>query len=687
LKLRDVFVFPNLTVRAAGSKINAVLKEVRGEDILAFVSKSRRVAFQGTVLSGKTSLAKMLFWELQRRGKETPLLLNGATIKSAAETKIVSELWKVFCEEYNDETLEHFRQLPSYERTLIIDDWHRSVLNTEGRKEFLAVASKYFDRILFFTDDLFQIHELIGKSADTMLEFEQAYLLEFGHTLRGQIIDRWVALGREHTGDKRTINRDIEDKERLIQSMIGKNTLPSLPFIVLALLHAEAEKAEVTEAGSFGYLYEVLVTTALNKSAGPKAQLDKKYKLLSILAYRMFRLRTKSLPLSQIREIASEYSRSHFVNLDFDALLSDLEEARVFFNVEGNYSFAYSHLFYYFIARYYRDNLERDSSLRAEIDGMVDGVSSNEYSAILMFLVYFARHSDEIVKRLVSNANHIYEPEKPADLDKDVDFLNKLRDQPVTQLPEEEVDVSKARAERREFQDKMEHNLRTLPDRSQRKVVYSENLSDTDKFDLAYRHIEMLGQVIRNFPASLPGPDKLEILKGTYLLGLRLLRALLRMLKTTIDDRREYLVEAFKAQQKTAGVDEAKVRDLVDILLLFVSRICTFSVIKRISGSVGVADLEEAYKETLRLLGKTNATQLIDVSIKLDHFVEFPIDDIRELNKQFANNPFTEAILADLVTAHIMVFDVDRRIRQQMGALFKFKANAPQLMDPAKKRN
>ena len=45
--------------------------------------------------------------------------------------------------------------------------------------------------------------------------------------------------------------------------------------------------------------------------------------------------------------------------------------------------------------------------------------------------------------------------------------------------------------------------------------------------------------------------------------------------------------------------------------------------------SVGVADLEEAYKEALKLVGSTNATQLIDTSIKLDHFVEFPLADIR----------------------------------------------------------
>jgi UDP-2,3-diacylglucosamine pyrophosphatase LpxH len=687
LQLRDIFVFPNLTVRSAGAKIDKGLREVRGEDILTFVSKSRRIIFQGSGMGGKTSLAKMLFWEIQRRGKETPLLLNGILIKTAAETKTVSDFWRAFRDQYSDEMLEHFRQLPSSERVLIIDDWHRSDLNPDGRKAFLATASKYFGTLLLLTDDLFQIHELIGKSTDTMLEFDQAYIPEFGNALRGKIIDKWVMHGREHTAPELVVNREIEEKERLIKSMIGKNTLPSLPFIVLALLEAESDKSDAPEAGSFGYLYEVLITGALNTSGGPKAQLEKKYKLLSIVAYRMFQLKTKSLPLSQLKEIAHEYAISHFINLDFDSLLADLEEARVLVNMEGNYAFAYSHLYFYFIARYYRDNLERQGGLRSEIDHMVDNVSSNEYAAILMFSVYFARHSDEIVKRLVSNANQIYKPEKPADLDKDVDFLNKLGDQSAPVLPDGEIDVAKARTERREFQDRMAQNLNSLPDRPQRAVVYSENLSDTDKFNLAYQHIELLGQVIRNFPASLPGHEKLEILKATYLLGLRLLTALLRLLRTTVEINREQMIEGLKAQAGKYGVTEEKLRKVVDILLLMVSRIATFSVIKRISMSVGVADLEEAYKEALKLVGSTNATQLIDTSIKLDHFVEFPLADIRDLHKQFDKNPFADTILADLVVSHIMVFDVNNRIRQHMATLFKFKANTPLLMDPTKKKN
>jgi hypothetical protein len=686
LKLKDVYVFPNLLVTPAGAKAKPTAKEVLGEDIFSYVSAARRVVFQGTGLAGKTSLAKMLFSEMLRRGGAPPLLLNGRQIRTPNESRLLATIWNGFNAEYSEEMLEHFKQLSRDDRTLIIDDWHATILNVEGRKESLALLGKYFGTILLFTDELFRIHEFIGQSTDTILEFDQAAILEFGHRQRGTLIDKWVGLGREYTVDSRELTRTIEDKERLIQAMIGKNTLPSLPFIVLSLLQADdIDKAEVAEAGSFGYLYEVLVTVALSKSRGPKAQLEKKYIFLARLAYRMFKLQTRLMPVSQVREMAQEYSRDHLVNIDVDAMLSDLEDARVFSKVDGNYGFTYSHFFYYFIARYYRDNLDREASLRKEIEDMVDFVSSDQYSTILMFIVYFARHSGAIVKRLVANADKIYAQELPAELESDVDFLNKLRDKPTVDIPADDVDVGKNRDDRRAFRDKMEQNLRALPDRSNRQFVYDENLADTDKFDLAYRHIGLMGQVIRNFPGSLPGPEKLVILKSTYLLGLRLLRSLLRMLETATGQFRESLTGALEGAKHK--VTDEKIRELVDALLVLLSRLCTLSVLKRISGSVGVADLEGAYKETLELVGTSSATNLIDIGIKLDHSPEFPIDQIRSLHRAFAKNAFADTVLADLVTAHIMVFDVDRRIRQSMASIFKFNADSPLLVDPTRKKS
>jgi hypothetical protein len=671
LKLRDIFVFPDLLVRSAGAKSQP--REISGMAALPYISKARRVIFQGPSLSGKTSLARVLLWELLRRGGgAVPILLGGHRITTADEPRVLSDLWKTFSGQYSPTMLEEFQQLTKGDRVLIIDDWHKSGLNPDGRRAYVALAGRYFDKIFLFTDELFQIHELLSGSADSILEFDHATIREMGHGLRGQLIDKWVTMGRAQTGDNREMNREIEVKERLIRSMIDRNTLPSRPFFVLCLLQAdEQEKAEAAEAGSFGYLYEVLVTSALSVSKG-RPQLEKKYNFLARLAYQMFKDSVRSMPLSRVREVSEHYSQSLLISVDFPAMLSDLELARVLINIDGNYSFGYPHLVYYFIARYYRDNLGRESGLREEIERMVDHVSSDEYASILMFIVYFARDSAEIVKRMVANADEIYSGEPPANLDSDVGFLNQICQHPNVQIPDQ-VDVRQNRDERRKSADRIERSAAALGDRRKQGIAYDEGLSDTDKFDLAYRNIDLLGQVIRNFPGSLPGPDKLAILRATYLLGLRVLRTFLNMLGSAVGEFRQGIAAAATAQGK---IDPDKMRQLVDFLILLITRMCTLSVLGRVASSVGAADLEEAYREALELVGRSNASQLINLMIKLDHLSEFPATEIRELHKQFSNNAFADTILADIVVSRMSMLDLDRRMRQSMASLFKLPPRA-----------
>ena len=682
LKLRDIFVFPDLLVRPAGAKSQP--REILGPAILPYVADARRVIFQCPGLGGKTSVARMLVWEISRSGGRTvPILLRGYQATNANEPKILSDFWKTFTRQYSQEMLEDFKQLSKEDRILIIDDWHKSSLNSEGRREYLALATKYFDRVFLFTDELFQIHELLSGSPNSILEFDHATVRAIGHELRGQLIDKWVRMGRVQTGGRREMNREIELKERMIRSMLDKNTLPSRPFFVLCLLQADQqEKAEAAEAGSFGYLYEVLVTSALSVSAG-KPQLDKKYNFLALLAYRMFADGVTSMPLSRVREIADQYSRSRLVTVDFPALLSDLELARVLINIDGNYSFGYAHLVYYFIARYYRDNLSRDPKLREQIEHMTDHVSSDEYASILMFIVYFARDSSDIVKRLVANSDRIYSTEAPANLDSDIAFLNQLCPHPDVDIPEE-VDVEQNRQERRKLADRVERSAAQLGDRKKQGIAYSDDLSDADKFDLAYQHIGLLGQVIRNFPGSLPGEDKLAILKSTYLLGLRVLRVFLKMLGSSASGFRQSIADAM-AEQKEANPD--KVRKFIDFLLLLLSRMCTLSVIGRLAGSVGAADLEQAYRETLEQVGRSNASQLVNLAVKLEHLPEFPAGEIRDLHKEFSVNAFADTILSDIVTARMSAVDLDRRTRQSMASLFKLNPNNPLLMGPEKAKS
>lgn len=681
LKLRDIFIFPDLTVRSQGK---SSLRNIRGEDIVKYTLNCDRIIFQSPALGGKTSLAKILFSEILSTAEIVPLLLDGREITTATEARAESMFWKKFSEQYSSKTLERFQQWEKGKRALLVDNWHRTELNPEGRKAFLEVAGRHFGRILLFADDFFQLQELIEKAPSTMLEFDHATIEQFRHTLRGRIIDRWVSLGQEHTGDVKKISREIEEKENLVRSLIGKNVLPSLPFVILCILEADQEgKAQSGDAGSFGYLYEVLVTTALNSTKGAKAQLEKKYIFLGRLAYHMFKIHAGSLSLSEVRRIAEEYSTSHLVTLDIDSMLGDLEDTRVLVGVDGNYSFAYRHLFYYFVARYYKDNLDRQggSLLRDELALMADQVSSDENSAVLMFVMYFARDSAQIIGKLVRNANRIYQREEPANLDSDVRFLSQFCDEPDLEIPQD-IDTAANREERRKFRDRIERTKERLIDRESRSFTYSEELSDKDKFDLAHRHIELLGQIIRNFPGSLPANEKLEILEACYLLGLRMIRALLRLIEASTPIYRDALLEV---RQKLKEKSAEEIRKLVDSLIIVMARICVIGTLKKVSGSVGIADLEQAYRETLARVGKTNATQLINLSIKLDHFQEFPDTYIRELHRLFNNNPFADTILSDLVVGHMMIIDLDRKTKESMASLFKIKQNIPQLVDRSRK--
>ncbi len=58
LKLRDVFVFPNVVVRSSGAKSS--IREVLGEDLLKYVMATDRVLFHASGMGGKTALAKVL---------------------------------------------------------------------------------------------------------------------------------------------------------------------------------------------------------------------------------------------------------------------------------------------------------------------------------------------------------------------------------------------------------------------------------------------------------------------------------------------------------------------------------------------------------------------------------------------------------------------------------------------------
>lgn len=685
LKLDDIYVYLDFSVRIPGSKDSL---EVKGDAIIQHVIKTSRVAFQGPAYSGKTTLAKVLFKRLYNYHSLLPLLLDAKGLKAYSDRKVVPLLESLVQHQYGATSSEPYRTASISRKVLIVDDWHYSDLDAEGRRQFLGVVSQHFGKVILFTDDIYQIQELAENSTEVMLQFDHAIIQPFSHVQRGETVDKWVKLGREHTGSAKELTREIEDTEKYLQSVIGKNTLPSLPFIVLCILQVkQEEKPESPEAGSYGYLYDVLVTQALSSSVSKKPQLEKKYVFLSLLAYRLFQEKLENLSTEAVRNLAQDYAESFQVEVDIDAMLNDLETGRVLEKVDGNYSFAHAHLFHFFVARYYKDNLGREGGdkLRDELFKLVDNLLSQRDSTVLMFVLYFARDSARLIDRLVANAARIYQDQPAATLDNDVDFLgHEQLGTPQFELPTE-VNVEGNRNERRRLQDEF---AKMRAETEEAEYGYSEGLTDPQKLRLALKHIDLLGQVIRNFPGSLPGTDKLRILEATYQLGLRAISALFRILRTAMTDLNKIL-----ASVPPSGVDpvaEKQIKDAAETIRKFINltaRVSSVSMIMKVGSSVGLRDLERAYAEALKKVGESNATLLIDFAIRLEHSGEIPLDRVKRLQALMADNLLAEDVLKILVIANMLKYGTDHRTLQQVGSAFKIKVTSPRLIEATRKKD
>ncbi len=89
-----------------------------------------------------------------------------------------------------------------------------------------------------------------------------------------------------------------------------------------------------------------------------------------------------------------------------------------------------------------------------------------------------------------------------------------------------------------------------------------------------------------------------------------------------------------------------------------------FGMVKRISHAVGHSGLGETYRD-VRASINTNAVNLIDLSVKLDH-ISFPVDRLRELKREFMSNPFCDRLLCHLVVHYLYIFPTSERLKQQV---------------------
>ena len=183
---------------------------------------------------------------------------------------------------------------------------------------------------------------------------------------------KWYLLGRSLTHDESELQRQAFLAERLINELIGKNLTPSYPIYILFMLQqieAQTPLETTSATGSYGFLYKSLLTTALSASSQLAIDLDTQYSYLAELAYHVFRNHALYINKDDFYDWHQEFCERYGLRLNLINMQSSFSSAGILETHDHKISFKYPYVYYYFIGRYFRDNLD-DKEVKLYIDAM-----------------------------------------------------------------------------------------------------------------------------------------------------------------------------------------------------------------------------------------------------------------------------------------------------------------------------
>ena len=604
LHLSDLFVYPDLTRRSIDPVIGKKDRRVDSREVLAFLTEQRKVILTGPSDSGKTSLAKRLYADIRQRTGSVPVLIAGEALHKVKEDDFLKVWVRAFGDQYTPNQSDRYRQLDRSRRLVIVDDFEQARLSRRARTAFTRTVTEFAGSVVIFADDLFMIDRLSQSAEgrdDGLGEFEHCAIREFGYRLRGELIERWHGLGYELTEPPANLDYQVSATEKVVDNLLGKNLLPSLPLMVLMILQtAEAAASPGAGSGAYGYLYEVLITCALAKASKTVADVDTKYTYLAHLAYAVYRSNSATgLSKDSIEEVSDYYFAKYRIQFVVPEMLADLEKIDILSNVGECYSFRYKYIYCYFVARYFRDNVTDHPGMRAQIQDMVNRLHVEDYANILVFYLYLTRDL-KTIDHVLKVARQVYANHAPCDFDGDVGFVNKLYvKQDKLRLPSGEP--AEHREEDRELRDQLAERA-DAESVEARELRYSDDFDDLLKVNFGLKALHVMGQVLRNFPGSLQSGVKADLAAESYLLGLRTLKAILGIAENNVEELRVYFARFLQENRRVtaaSGLGKA-----ADEAVIWSTLNCAFGMTKRISNAVGLHELRGTFADVVERPGR-----------------------------------------------------------------------------------
>ncbi|MED4402069.1 metallophosphoesterase [Metabacillus fastidiosus] len=664
ITLEDIYVFPDGKKLNFEESINDGIDELINLEDIKKIEEENKYIITGKEQVGKTTFCKVIYKHYYKNGY-IPVLIDGRKLNKSSIDEFNKLVYKTFTIQYSNKTLEEFKQFSDLKKLIIIDNFDKAKLNSKYSMNLLVNINKYYKNILITGNELFKFQEFLHSNdiaEEELPHFDKYEIMSFGHRLRGRLINKWNSLGDVESLDEKDLISRNDYFENTINTIIGNNYVPSVPFFLLVILQSlESGNSHNLSESTYGYYYEHLIRQAFININIRNEDIDAFYNYITELAFVFFNDKDIEKNGNELLKFHNWFAQEYILTIDFNKNISKLLEASVLENIGDVYRFKYKYTYYYFVARYLSINIT-ETHIRKEISNMCSKLYLEEYANIIMFLTHLSK-DPFILNELLINSEQIFNEFKPAQLGEDVINLNKL----IVDIPKliiEDKDVQQHREEKLYEKDQIERSkMEISPTNSNESLSLESELDIIGRLNWSFKTLEILGQVLKNYYGSIKGKQKITLATEAYYLGLRSLGSFLSVIDTHSDSIIKE-IEKVISEKNVTSKDE-----ITKIATHFVFNVCSaisFQFIKKVSSSVGSDQLADVFERVLQD-NNTVAVNLIDLSIKLDHIQIIPFKEISEIKDELKkNNIIGYSLLRGLLVNHLYMFNTNFREKQRI---------------------
>jgi hypothetical protein len=675
LILDDVFVYQDLEIVKNESENKKIFLEINAHE-LEDISMIGHIIIYGSHASGKSTLSKKLQLKYIEE-RYIPILLKGKEIKSNSfhSEKIKKLVLKSFKQQYKNvksKISDIDKQLNKDKIILIIDDFQSVKFNTEYKSEFIkSLVGLEYKNIIIFADETLQLEATTeSKLAESLLEFTHYKILEMGHKVRDRMIKKWLSLGVEREIDSKNLILKTREKAKLINTTVGYNLVPTYPFYILTLLQAmESNESILNESSSYGHYYRFLIMQYLNSDSVMESKdITTINSYVSTFAFECLTNLKYMYSEAEFLEFHSSYCIKKKFRPSFD-IIDKLIKSMIISVEDGVYKFSQDYLYYYFVAQYFSDNIN-NVEVRDIIDKMCERLYNVEFSNIIMFLMHHSPQSF-ILEKLVLEAQKIFQEENEFSFSRDelVHFnqlLNKERKY-NEKLEKRTLEETREQELEEEEQNNNGRQLATIVDEvdNDEEIDYNEEIKELDrfqKFNLASKMIEILGEIVKNY-SGLDGSIKTNLINEIYKLGLRSNKSIISF----IEENHTLILEIIEQiiEKKNYATEEEK-KKVAGEIVFNVALSHSIGILKKISKAIASEELTIVNNEIFENSNDNMAIKLIKQAIELDFRNGLNIKKVKSIHHQLKdeNNTLSDSVLKRLVLEHLYMFDKQKAIKQ-----------------------